>query len=137
MQLFINGSQATLSDFMKDDLPRAVINSLFSWKRAEDDDELPGTSREGWWADSFNDDGDQFGSRLWLLSRSKITDETLLRAEEYAQEALQWLIDDGVAVSIDVKAERGEKEQLDLVITISQPEQKDLTARFADVWSSL
>nr|DAH64517.1 MAG TPA: hypothetical protein [Caudoviricetes sp.] len=137
MQLFINGSQTTLSDFMKDDLPRAVINSLFSWKRAEDDDELPGTSREGWWADSFNDDGDRFGSRLWLLSRSKITDETLLRAEEYAQEALQWLIDDGVAVSIDVKAERGEKEQLDLVITISQPEQKDLTARFADVWSSL
>lgn len=137
MQLFINGSQTTLSDFMKDDLPRAVINSLFSWKRAEDDDELPGTSREGWWADSFNDDGDRFGSRLWLLSRSKITDETLLRAEEYAQEALQWLIDDGVAVSIDMKAERGEKEQLDLVITISQPEQKDLTARFADVWSSL
>lgn len=137
MQLFINGSQTTLSDFMKDDLPRAVINSLFSWKRAEDDDELPGTSREGWWADSFNDDGDRFGSRLWLLSRSKITDETLLRAEEYAQEALQWLIDDGVAVSIDVKAERGEKGQLDLVITISQPEQKDLTARFADVWSSL
>ena len=46
MQLFINGSQTTLSDFMKDDLPRAVINSLFSWKRAEDDDELPGTRSE-------------------------------------------------------------------------------------------
>ncbi len=137
MQLFINGVQTTLSDFIKDDLPRAVINSLFSWRRAEDDDDLPGTSKEGWWADSFDDDGDRFGSRLWLLSRSKLTDETQLRAEEYAQEALQWLIDDGVASSVDVKAERGGENRLDLVITITQPGQKDLTARFADVWSSL
>ena len=137
MQLFINGSQTSLSDFMREDLPRAIINSLFSWRRAEDDDDLPGTSKEGWWADSFDNDRDKFGSRLWLLSRSKITEETLLRAEEYAQEALQWLVDDGVAVSIDVKAERGDAGRLDLTVTVSRPEEKDLTARFADVWSSL
>ncbi len=137
MQFYLDGAQASLSDFAQKQLPRAVINSLFSWRRADDDDDLPGTSREGWWADSFDDDGDQFGSRLWLLSRSKVTDEVLLHAEEYAQEALQWLVDDGVATSIDVSAERGDTGQLDLIVTITQPEGKDLTARFANVWSSL
>ena len=72
MQLFINGHQTTLADFMKDDLPRAVINSLFSWRRAESDDILPGTSRYGWWADTYDDDGEKFGSRLWLLPLSLI-----------------------------------------------------------------
>lgn len=137
MQLFINGSQTTLSDFMKDDLPRAVINSLFSWRRAESDDILPGTSRYGWWADTYDDDGEKFGSRLWLLSRSKTTEEVTLLAREYAQEALQWLIDDGVATEVNVTAERGEEGRLDLSVEVVRVGEKNLSARFADVWSEL
>lgn len=137
MQLFINGSQTTLSEFMKDDLPRAVINSLFSWRRAESDDILPGTSRYGWWADTYDDDGEKFGSRLWLLSRSKATEEVTLLAREYAQEALQWLIDDGVATEVNVTAERGEEGRLDLSVEVVRIGEKNLSARFADVWSEL
>lgn len=137
MQLFINGSQTTLSDFMKDDLPRAVINSLFSWRRAESDDILPGTSRYGWWADTYDDDGEKFGSRLWLLSRSKATGEVTLLAREHAQEALQWLIDDGVATEVNVTAERGEEGRLDLSVEVVRIGEKNLSARFADVWSEL
>lgn len=137
MQLFINGSQTTLSEFMKDDLPRAVINSLFSWRRAESDDILPGTSRYGWWADTYDDDGEKFGSRLWLLSRSKATEEVTLLAREYAQEALQWLIEDGVATEVNVTAERGEEGRLDLSVEVVRIGEKNLSARFADVWSEL
>lgn len=137
MQLFINGHQTTLADFMKDDLPRAVINSLFSWRRAESDDILPGTSRYGWWADTYDDDGEKFGSRLWLLSRSKTTEEVTLLAREYAQEALQWLIDDGVATEVNVTAERGEWGRLDLSVEVVRVGEKNLSARFADVWSEL
>lgn len=137
MQLFINGHQTTLADFMKDDLPRAVINSLFSWRRAESDDILPGTSRYGWWADTYDDDGEKFGSRLWLLSRSKTTEEVTLLAREYAQEALQWLIDDGVATEVNVTAERGEEGRLDLSVEVVRVGEKNLSARFADVWSEL
>ena len=38
-----------------DPLVRAVIISLFTWRRAHDDDVLPnaGMSRMGWWGDSF------------------------------------------------------------------------------------
>jgi phage gp46-like protein len=70
MQFFLNGRhQATLSDFDTEPLVRSIIISLFSWKRAGEDDVLPGKSRMGWWADSYNDDEPPIGSKLWLLSR--------------------------------------------------------------------
>ncbi len=135
MQFYLNGAQATLSDFMADDLARAVVNSLFCWARAKDDDDLPGASKFGWWADTFKDEDDEsFGSRLWLLQRSVLTNEVLALAKDYAEEALQWLIDDGVATSIEVTAERSEQDRLDMTIEVIQPAEKTLTARFADVW---
>ena len=138
MELMLNGREATLSDFVADDLPRAVVNSLFSWARARDDDELPGVSRFGWWGDSFAaDEGDRFGSRLWLLSREKMTSDVPERAREYCEEALQWLIDDGVASGVSVTAERGQNDRLDLTVVSVRPGEQDLTARFFDVWSAL
>jgi len=34
-------------------LVRAVMISLFTWRRANPDDALPGTERMGWWGDTF------------------------------------------------------------------------------------
>ena len=36
-----------------DALVRAVVISLFSWRRANPDDDLPGLERMGWWGDTF------------------------------------------------------------------------------------
>ena len=137
MQFYLNGAEATLTDFAKDDLARAVVNSLFSWARAEDDDERPTESKMGWWADSYSDEGDKFGSRLWLLMRSSLTAETLALAEEYAQEALQWLIEDRIASEIAVRAEIEGADRLNLQVEVVRPDEKALTARFVDVWSRL
>lgn len=138
MQLMLNGVPATLSEFVDDDLARAVLNSVFSWSRARPDDELPGRSRHGWWGDSFAEDpGDRFGSRLWLLSREKVTAETLERAREYAEESLQWLVDDGVASRVIVSAEQHERDRVDLQVVVERPGMRDLVARFSDVWSAL
>lgn len=134
MHMLINGSEHTLSDFCQDDLARAVVISLFSWRRAEDDDDLPGDSRFGWWADTFNEQ--KTGSRLWLLLRSKLTEATLRRAKMYAEEALQWLIDDGVAGSVEVTAERGGMNRLDMSVTVTKPDKSELAMRFQDVWST-
>lgn len=92
-----------------DPLVRAVVISLFTWRRAHDDDVLPNPrgARMGWWGDSFPPaPGDQIGSRLWLLARAKLTDATARQAEDLAREALQWLVDDGVAARLAVHAER-------------------------------
>ena len=84
------------------DLETACLVSLFTDKRATPDFvPTDGTSdRRGWWADLYNDQ--PLGSSLWQLERAKKTRDTLGLARRYAQDALQWLVDDGVASSVVV-----------------------------------
>jgi phage gp46-like protein len=132
--LVVDGVTTQVSD-VTDALPRAVIISLFTWRRANPDDELPGNNKHGWWGDTWPQiDSDRIGSRLWLLSRAKLTNETVLRAKEYAEEALQWLIDDGIAAAVQVQSERHDLFELALGIKIIRGDQSTLTVRFANVW---
>jgi phage gp46-like protein len=88
-------------DLVNDEgLDTAVVLSLFTHALARPDDVLPGAAeddRQGWWAQPW-------GSRLWLLSREKWTEDVRARAEFYAEEALHWMIDDGVADRVEVEA---------------------------------
>lgn len=119
-------------------LHTAVVVSLFSDRRAEADDPLPGSDdRRGWWADAYPDiDGDLIGSRLWLLAREKQTDEVLNRAREYAQEALQWLIDDGIAQRVTVTAEHVRQGVLGLLVEIQRPAGNAVEYRFNYLWEA-
>jgi len=98
-----------------DGLRTAVMLSLFIDSRAEDDDFIPdGTSdKRGWWAGPV-------GSRLWLLSRQKTSNDVLPRARDYALEALQWVVDDGVARDIDVSAKWARLGVLGIFIQITK-----------------
>lgn len=108
LSVAIDGEPAKLIRAPEDPLSRAVVISLFTWRRATPDDPVePGDSRQGWFGDTYAEaPGDRIGSRLWLLSREKITPRTIARAREYSREALQWLIDDGVATRVDVTVKR-------------------------------
>jgi phage gp46-like protein len=89
-------------------LKTACLLSLFTRRLASTDDTLPtpASTREGWWADAYADiAGDLWGSRLWLLSRAKPLPEVLSEAKVYVLEALQWLVDDGVAATVDCNVE--------------------------------
>lgn len=87
-----------------DDLGTAALISLFTDRVALPDDVIPdGTDdRRGWWGDMGQDY--PIGSRLWLLERSKLTPDIAPDAEDYAMEALQWMIDDEVVARIQVAA---------------------------------
>lgn len=122
-----------------DSLRTAVIISLFTDRRAADDDRLPdaGTDRRGWWADTFAPiEGDLIGSRLWLLSREKQLREAVARAEEYAREALEWLIEDGIAASVIVTASIPRSGWLRLDIEIDRPDSRG-TTRYDFAWEAL
>ena len=133
MQLFLNGAQVSAD--MTDSLSRAVVISLFTWQRASQSDEVDNYQRMAWWGDTFAEEkGDKIGSKLWLLLRQKITDETLNRAQEYAYDALKWLIDDGICSDITVDVERDEDDpnriNLDVQLTTST---SNLTYKIKDV----
>ncbi|MFC3674653.1 phage GP46 family protein [Ferrovibrio xuzhouensis] len=92
---------------LTDRLREAVLISLFTWRQADPSDPLPDGDRRGWWGDSFPAvPGDRIGSRLWLLVREKIVPSTLVRARQYTEEALAWLVTDGLARSVFITVER-------------------------------
>ena len=65
--LTVNGKR-TCASAPLDPLTRAVVISLFTWRRAEPDDnaDVP----MGWWGDTWPAvQNDRYGSRLWLLYR--------------------------------------------------------------------
>lgn len=114
---------------LKSALTRSVLVSLFTWRRAADDDVLDDEERFGWWGDSFPTVADdRIGSRLWLLRRVKLTRQTQLDAEFYARQALQWLIDDGHCRAIEVLSERLDDQRLNLrtVLTLADGERLDI-----------
>ena len=100
-------------------LETAVIISLFTDRQADDDDVIPDGTKDkrGWWGDFLASvSGDRIGSRLWLLEREKQTESVRKDAEGYADEALEWFIDDEVMQSIDVVASYPRAEWLRLDI---------------------
>jgi len=111
-------------DLARDDgLRTAVIISLFTDAPARDDDPLPAPDdRRGWWGDAIAETpGDVTGSRLWLLRREKKLASVLVRARDYALEALQWMIATGIAAAIEVDASAPRDGVLALSVTIIRP----------------
>jgi phage gp46-like protein len=121
-----------------DGLETAVVISLFTDRRAKAGDPLPDgvLNRRGWWGDSFPSvAGDRIGSRLWMLAREKQLPSVLARAREYAIEALQWLIEDGVARAVNVTAEVVRNGVLGLSIEIVRSDKPVAMYRFDSFWS--
>lgn len=116
-------------------LQTAVTLSLYLDRRAKADDVLPDgtTDRRGWWADAWPSvEDDRIGSRLWLLWREKDLAEVRRLAEDYAREALAWLIDDRIAESVQAEADTLASGVLRLRITIRQGDGSD--RHFQYVW---
>lgn len=117
-----------------DDLETAILISLFTDRLARDDDDFDGDDRRGWWGDTGEDYA--IGSRLWLLRRQPLTVATANKAEDYAKEALQWLIDDGVVASISPVTQIVFPNRLNLFITYQQPGQQAASKHYFWVWGS-
>ena len=102
------------NDFDTDEgLGTAVLISWFTDQRASDDDEIPNVfedfiDKRGWWGDLANPvvPGDQIGSKLWLLDRSKATQENITKGIEYGTKALDWMKEDGIVKDVIVIGEK-------------------------------
>lgn len=121
-----------------DELESAIIISIFTDRRANDDDDLlQDADPRGWFGDSFNPNrNDKIGSRLWLLRRAKMTDDTIAKAREYVIEALRWLVDDNVASSINVETSRYNMSTLAISIEVIKPQGSE-TFYFQYVWENI
>ena len=119
------------------DLGTAILISLFTDAEAGDDDVIPDGSGDprGWWGDLGEDY--KIGSKLWLLSRSKQTSTVLALAKLYIEQALQWLIDDGIAASVAVTTEFSKPGFLGALVQIYRANGTDASVRFDWAWQEL
>lgn len=118
MQMFLNNSLVTAD--MNDRLSRAVVISLFTWRRADTEDVYDGSNKYGWWGDTYPvEPGDKIGSKLWQLLRRKLTDDVIAEVEEVSRDSLQWMIDDGICSNVDVSVERSEINRVNISVVLT------------------
>ena len=123
------------SDLLRDPgFETAVLISLFSDIRADDSDVLPDTFtfRNGYFGDVLEDFS--FGSKLWLLGRSNINNNTLQLAKQYVLDSLDWMKDDGIADSITVVVVRGGKQQINFSVSIKRKDADNVYFKFYANW---
>ncbi len=117
----------------------AVILSLFLDQRAENDDKLDDINdKRGWWGDELETNGDQIGSKLWLMERASTTTRNMIKIKEYIYDALQWMIDDGICANIIVTLERLENDngnRLYCLIEILKQSGETVAIQFDDLWT--
>lgn len=125
-------------------LETSILISLFSDRLALRDDVLQNDNinRAGWWGDEvpmkYNRNDDYIGSRLWLIERSKTTNETIENAKLYIKESLQWIIDDKVAenIYIDVWKVENVKDTIGISINILKNKNENVSYKYYYNWEN-
>lgn len=130
----------TDGDIVTDDgLKSEVLRALFSDARAASSDILPAgqTNRRGWWGNMFSDDPeDNYGSKLWLLSREKQTEQTRVRANQIIVDALDYLKRKGLTDRIDVVTEWIGQGRLGIAVVIWRPKADVAEYRYNFTWDA-
>lgn len=116
-------------------LETAVLMSIYTDRRADDDDILDDPDdKRGWWGDQF--EADEIGSKRWQLYRQKITNETMSLLRQYDRDALQWMIDDGVVKDIVVTVERYSTNVVAEEIKLYYSNGKSVAFKFKTLWEN-
>jgi phage gp46-like protein len=131
-------------------LATAVTVALGTDARADANDALPDFSDDlrGWWGDLDADElygGWPIGSRLWLMTRAKITDEraregaTVGRIDRYIREALDPFVENGIATSYTVAVTRDTSDRNKIVaeIVIYRGPKSAIALRYQSLWDEI
>lgn len=95
-------------DLTKDDgFGTTIALSIFGHRRATEG-EVPTPEYRGGWIGNLLSDvpGFEAGSKSWLRQQARLTPETVTVIKNDHQEALNWLIEDGLAASVIVKSQQ-------------------------------
>jgi phage gp46-like protein len=124
-QLDANGDIKT-----EDFFDTSLLYSIFGERRASPDEVTDARRRRGWIG---NGPDFENGSKIWLLSQARLTRSNLNRLQDETFKALQWLVDDGFAVSIDQVTATLSNGKVLLDITIRRSRDKVVRRSF-ELW---
>lgn len=111
----------------------ALQISLFCERRAAPSEMPAPQLRRGWWGNLLNDvAGFEIGSKLWLLSQARATEDVLNDAINYVEQCLSWLIEDTYLTNIVVT---GALHEAGITLNIELLRDQDIVASDSfDLW---
>lgn len=114
----VNGDLLT-----SDSLENAVVISIGTYARERKLGKVANLKPNvgGWWGDALDEKG-TLGGYLYEAFPGKLTDDTARRVEKLCDEALEWILDDGIAQSIYHSVEIIDNETMSLTIGITRPD---------------
>lgn len=92
---------------------QAILICLFTDAYIEPDELPEGVLNRGWWGDDIelkinnNKERRIWGSKLWLLERSKLNNDVLNEVKTWVKEALSLLIEEGIIAEPEILVKRG------------------------------
>lgn len=118
-----------------DGVETAVFVSLFTDARAPAGTVKDAFRRRGWSGNILTlQDGFELGGLLWTLDQARLTQNTLNEGEDVVRISLQWVIDDGIADTVEVAMEQTGTRQG--TITIELFKGIEVVGRYTTVWLS-
>ena len=117
----------------EDGLMTAIQVSLFSNKLATSL-EIPDNYKRNGFLGTLLEEGNHEGSGLYLLDARRMSDQLLADAENYTRDALAWLIDDGIADSIEVATAK--KDERSIFIYIYLYKNADRVGDYITIWQN-
>lgn len=127
----INGSDFASSEGFE----TAIPTSYFTDARAPAVQVQEAQDRRGWVGNILSVDLErELGGLLWILDQARITEDTLNFTKSFAQDSLQWLIDDGVARLVQITVEREGVDTIRIFTNITTIDNTVL--RYVTLWRS-
>jgi phage gp46-like protein len=108
-------------DFMLDEgFETSILLALGCDARADSSEVLASENRRGWPGDLYIDINDLFGSKLWLYSQSKLTNNTINGVTNDTNLALNFLLEDNLAKDVTTDTKVNGLTSMESNITISR-----------------
>jgi len=129
-------------DFLQDNfLQTSMMISLFSNAPANTDElnrfnanQFNKTHNRGWFGSTYANV--EYGSKLWLLERERRNQETLNLAQQYCEQSLQWIINEGISSKIDVECSWN-ADVLVINIEVHREFDENVVKRYSYVWDNM
>lgn len=112
----------------------SILMSIFCERRALPSEMPTSHYRRGWIGNESTPDF-EIGSKLWLFEQSRLTRATLNGINSVVKEGLKWLLDDKIAISIDVSSSLGENNSVAIEVLITRPNSK-VEKRYFELWEN-
>lgn len=93
-------------------------------------------TESGWWGNSIIGTDNEVGSEFEASLRRPLTNQSRLSIIEAGRNALQWMLDTGIAEAVEFTATIPAVGRLDFVIKITQPEKTPVDFRYNVNWAN-